>query len=106
MGTSCCGARDGPPKKKTVAQTAKSQEAVSRMTAKTLEIEKFVMDTIQSGKKWTDPAFPPKINSLYDPKIDNPRDLAKYKSFKWKRFHEIYKKPVMFKDGIDPNDIN
>ena len=60
---------------------------------------------IASGTPWTDPEFPPEIESLHDVQ-DDPKDADKYAAFTWKRFNQIYKKPVMFKDGIDPNDIN
>ena len=93
-------------KTKVVTQSEKSARAVTRMNEKTLQMEKFVMEVIQKGKPWTDPDFPPRIESLHNPSLDEPNDLQKYKAFKWKRFKDIYKMPVMFKDGIDPNDIN
>lgn len=45
------------------------------------------------------------MKSLYDRNLDE-GDPKKYRAFEWRRFKDIYKKPAMFRDGIDPNDIN
>ena len=52
-------------------------------------MEKFVIEIIQKGRKWTDPDFPPELNSLFDQNIDE-GDINKYKSFEWKRIQDIY----------------
>lgn len=44
-------------------------------------------------------------SKLYDPTLDK-QDAAKFEDLEWKRASEIYANPCIFKDGIDPNDVN
>ena len=102
----CCESRAKIGGKRTLGvSNVKAAQAVNKMKENNAKIEKFVMDIIQKGQPWTDPDFPPALRSLYDPNLDE-GDINKYKSFEWKRFKEIAKSPAMFRDGIDPNDIN
>ena len=54
-------------------------------------MEKFVLQIINKGEKWTDPDFPPQFSSLYDRKIDRQADAKLFQSLSWKRFRDIYK---------------
>ena len=62
-------------------------------------------EIIQKGKPWTDPDFPPKLKSLFDPAIDK-GDKSKFAAYEWKRASECYDNPKVFDDAIEPNDIN
>ena len=72
-----------------------------------VEFEKLrdqVNETIQKGRPWTDTDFPPEFRSICDPKIDH-RDPDAFASYEWKRASECYKDPLVFEDGISPDDI-
>jgi len=68
----CCSSRDNNsrPKTSVVAVSAKSRKAIDEAKRRSVELERFVQETIAKGKPWTDPEFPPQRSSLYDPKID------------------------------------
>lgn len=77
-----------------------------RQKKKVQEMEAFVKKVIASGTPWTDADFPPEAKSLHDPKVDSKAEAAKFAGYTWKRLGQIYQKPKMFCDGIEPNDIN
>lgn len=83
----CCASRDkGDIKRTTIGvSNAKAAAAVNRMKEENAKIEKFVTRIIAEGKPWTDPEFPPKLQSLFDPNLDE-GDESKYASYEWKRF--------------------
>ena len=104
----CCSTREGKdrrPKPIVKAVSAKSRVALENLKKKTAEMEAFVRKTIEAGKPWTDPEFPPERSSLYDPNIDDV-DRKTFNSYSWKRASQIYKQLYIFEDGIEPNDIN
>ena len=86
----CCSSRGRPPAKPTIVTvSSKSRNAIQKLEEKQAQMERFVQSTIQKGKPWTDPEFPPEQSSLYDPRLDDV-DQQTYQSFSWKRASEIY----------------
>ena len=71
MGASCCSARDnhggGRSKARIKAVSDKSRAALTQLQQRTKQMEMMVEKIIALGKPWTDPEFPPKSSSLYDP---------------------------------------
>jgi Calpain family cysteine protease len=60
------------------------------------EVERRVDQIIAAGKPFMDPDFPPNSSSLGPVKVQD---------VEWARASEIFKSPAIFKDGIEPNDI-
>jgi len=71
---------------------------------KLADVKLFVDTIINRGQPWTDPDFKPDITSLFDPNIDE-GNIADYNKYTWKRISEIYNRPNIFVQGIEPNDI-
>ena len=105
MGVCCSTRGKNPVKAPVVAVSNKSRAAIQKLENKQLEMERFVQATIARARPWTDPDFPPTLASLYDADADEV-DEAVYKSYSWKRASEIYNPVYIFKDGVEPNDIN
>lgn len=109
MGVCCSSRKDATSgssnRKNLVAVSKKSRMALEALDAKNDELERFVQATIAAGKPWTDPDFPPNSSSLVDPAVDG-GDPGRFASYSWKRVPEIYEKPQIFEDGVEPNDIN
>eukprot|EP01116_Phalansterium_solitarium_P019832 TRINITY_DN5681_c1_g2_i4.p2 TRINITY_DN5681_c1_g2~~TRINITY_DN5681_c1_g2_i4.p2 ORF type:complete len:126 (+),score=12.16 TRINITY_DN5681_c1_g2_i4:100-477(+) len=57
----------------------------------------------KEGKKWTDPDFPPKDESIYSVPGRPPRGWPKITG--WKRVTEFGPKVQLFVDGTDPGDV-
>ena len=65
----------------------------------------MVKETIKKGQPWTDNTFLPVKSSLFDAAIDT-KNTQIFEDLQWKRASEIYQSPAIFKDGIEPNDVN
>ena len=65
----------------------------------------MVKETIKKGQPWTDNVFLPVKSSLFDAAIDT-KNTQIFEDLQWKRASEIYQSPAIFKDGIEPNDVN
>ena len=72
----CCSSRDGSMRSKPNirAVSEKSRQALANDQLKNSKLESFVQMTIDAGKPWTDPDFPPQKSSLYDASIDTEVD--------------------------------
>ena len=66
----------------------------------------MVKQAIDLKDPWIDEYFPPEASSLYDPDVDLKSDASVFENLEWRRASEIYPDCEIFKDGIDPNDIN
>ena len=70
------------------------KEAISK-------IEQIILE----GKPWTDPDFPPQLSSIYNTSRDKYYDRNLFDSLEWRRASDIYSRPVVFDNGIAPDDI-
>lgn len=64
---------------------------------KILEDQAFVDSVIKKGEPFLDATFPPTQESL--------GDATKIRGIEWARVSDLFQKPAIFKDGIEPNDI-
>ena len=59
-----------------------------------------------SGEQgWTDPVFPPNIHSIVNKYCSKERAKRMNKEVEWKRASEIWDRPRLFCDGIQPTDV-
>ena len=101
-----CGSRGKDLRKAPIVTVSnQSRNAIAKLEQDEKNMEKFVQDTIASGKPYTDPDFPPEQSSLFDPRIDEV-DLEAFQSFSWKRASAIFPNGAVFEGGVEPNDIN
>jgi hypothetical protein len=64
--------------------------------------QRIISECQRSGKKFTDPDFPPTDRSLYR---DPSRKPAGSSCTGWKRLSELSAKPQLFKDGVEAGDV-
>lgn len=101
-----CGSKSKDLRKAPIVTVSnQSRNAIRKLEQQEADMEKFVQATIEKGRPYTDPDFPPNQSSLYDPAIDEV-DEQMFKSFGWRRASEIFQNPQVFEGGVDPNDIN
>ena len=63
----------------------------------------IVKECKTSGKKFSDPDFPPKASSLYTNVDDPPTDWPN--NIEWKRVSEYCSNPQLFIGGTEPGDV-
>ena len=68
----------------------------------------FFTTTVEEGKSWQDPEFPPSINSLCNKSTPKALASTMKKDIEWKRATQIWDSPKMFANGLaglSPNDV-
>lgn len=65
------------------------------------QFQRIISECQRSGKKFTDPDFPPTDRSLYR----DPSRPSNSSCTGWKRLGELSAKPQMFKDGVEAGDV-